>query len=333
MWRYRDVRHLVDIKHNVNMLAPDKSMLTRAERVFTDIKLKYVSPVAPSTYDLHGSIDKLLMEELRTRYSAAQMIGISVDPVTHALRLPEVLPCSKLEIEEMRALHAMYNTDVFKEATNCINMLRDTRNKSSKRPCKSDGTLTSNWLRLSGFGSGASNNALKLKQCDGRSFPWRGGRTISATPDWAVQTLAGDLVLIVEDKESKWHFNNGHVAQIFGQALSCMYHNYFTNSNRHATRPTKIHAVRMYNHFVTFFTLHATEAQVDTVCNHKKLPSGFAKMTLESNTRDSACIINKHAPIMRDTREYMGFNMVDFEERREAQLCMAELRNILKLST
>ncbi|CUG88224.1 Hypothetical protein, putative [Bodo saltans] len=51
------------------------------------------------------------------------MNGISVDPVTHALRLPEVLPCSKIEIVEMRALHAMYNTDVLKEATNCIKML------------------------------------------------------------------------------------------------------------------------------------------------------------------------------------------------------------------
>ncbi|CUG88219.1 Hypothetical protein, putative [Bodo saltans] len=317
------------------MLAPDKSMLTRAERVFTDFKMQYVAPVAPWTtgglsYDLHGSIDKLLMEELRTKYSAAKMNGISVDPVTHALRLPEVLPCSKIEIAEMRALHAMYNTDVFEEATNCINMLPGVRNKASERPCKSDGKLTSNWLRMSGFDSSASNNALKLKERDRRSFPWRGGRKISASPGWvAVQARSGDLVLIVEDKESKWHFNNGHVAQIFGQALSCMYHNYFTNSNRHATRPTKIHAVRMYNHFVTFFTLHATEAQVDAVCHHKKLPASFTKMTLESNTQDSACILNKHAPIMRDAREYMGFNMIEYEERREAQLSMAKLRNML----
>lgn len=49
LWRYRDVRHLVDIKYNFNMLAPDASMLTRTERVFTDVKMQYVFADVPST--------------------------------------------------------------------------------------------------------------------------------------------------------------------------------------------------------------------------------------------------------------------------------------------
>ncbi|CUG16718.1 Hypothetical protein, putative [Bodo saltans] len=99
-----------------------------------------------------------------------------------------------------------------------------------------------------------------------------------------MQMCSGDFVLIVEDREESLSANNGRVAQIFGQALCCMYHNYFTNPKPGGTRPPKLHALRLHKHFAAFFTLHATEAQVDAVCRHKKLAATFTKMTLEVAT-------------------------------------------------
>ncbi|CUE73150.1 Hypothetical protein, putative [Bodo saltans] len=84
--------------------------------------------------------------------------------------------------------------------------------------------------------------------------------------------------------------------------------------------PSMLRVVRMHGHFATFFTLLATEQQIDAVCNHKQLPPRFQKMILISDTPDPACIVGKRAGASRDTREYLGFDLLKKSQRRQAQL-------------
>ncbi|CUG16701.1 Hypothetical protein, putative [Bodo saltans] len=105
------------------------------------------------------------MEELRTKYGAAKMEGFRVDPATHALLHPAVLPCS-VKTFEMGALHNTYNTYnayVYERIADAIRSIVYDRNNASNA-----GMLRSNWLRLSCF---SISKGFRTKFYDHSSFP------------------------------------------------------------------------------------------------------------------------------------------------------------------
>ncbi|CUI15468.1 Hypothetical protein, putative [Bodo saltans] len=337
--RYRDIRPFVNITYNRHMLFPemdpDESLLTRNERVFLDVDFNPVVPakLRPPKYDLRASIDRTLMQELHTKYGD-KIKGFNVDPATHALLWPAELPCSVEEVAAMSRMHENYNTGVYKDVTDVFEAMCDGIGKAKKKKGKLGGnidTFVHNWLRLSGFTSGASEKAFRLKAPENRSFPWRGGPQINVISDFVVQTRFGDFVVVVQDNAGFWKSSCGNITEVFGEALCCMYRSFFTNRKRRGVLlPTKIHAVRLYNHHAAFFTLHATEAQIDAVCHHKdplQVP-GFTKMTLESDIVDPA--FNWRRLGMSSSLDYLGFDISKNGQRRDAQMRMATLREVLK---
>ena len=115
-WKYNKVKKYFDVVYNSAMLGgPDGSLFNRAERCFLDLDIQLSQPTATeplwrTCYDLHKTVDKLLMEELHKTYGAAKMGGISIDPVTHQLLHSPAHSCTNDEWREMAVLHREYNT-------------------------------------------------------------------------------------------------------------------------------------------------------------------------------------------------------------------------------
>ena len=358
-WSWKFASQFVDFAHDPNMLcaAPQGSLATfskspflRAERVFLDCDISIESPTKamPShrvSCDFQKHVNRALMQELLATFGRAKMTGISIDPMTNNLLHPPTLPCSIDEWGQMTELRREYNTDVMKAVLRTAMCLGDAVDESVKtkrritatkdqsyRESINEGnveTLAIMWLIMSGFSQERCNGPFRLKGHSKRHFPFRGVHGVAAIPDAiVVQVASGDLVLIVEDKARFWQNNQGDLAQIFGEALCVLYHNYFTNQNRSRKPSSKVYAIRMYNHHASFFMLEATQEQVESVCLKKNLPQSFKKMRLTSDTLDPGCL-SKGKIASRPAKEFLGWSLVDKETRFEAQWRMAKLREIL----
>src|SRR5206468_4176756 len=122
-WTERTIKPLVDGPvYNPKLFGkPDDSLLTRAERVFLDLNIRLVAPSRgkprwTTRYNLHKSVDKLLMEELLDTYGKAAMRGIHVDPKSHQLVLPPKRVYTQKDLErskEMSEISGIYHTEVF----------------------------------------------------------------------------------------------------------------------------------------------------------------------------------------------------------------------------
>ena len=180
------------------------------------------------------------------------------------------------------------------------------------------------WLEMSDFNDGN----FRLKGHEKRHFPFQGIPGCTAIPDSiVVQTSSGDFVLLVEDKAGFWQSNQGFLAQIFGGALCGLYHN-FTNPDPNSKRTGRLYAIRMYNHFPSFYVLEGTAKQVNAVCQKPRLPKDFQRMTLTSDTQDPGCI-KENALTKRSKQQYLGWDLLNKSTRFEAQWRLAALRNIL----
>ena len=359
-WSWKDSNQFVDFVHDPMMLgaAPQghfladitKTPFLRSERVFVDCDIcienpTKAKPLYHASCEVQKHVNCVLTQELLATFGLAKMTGISIDPTTNKLLHPPTLPCSIDEWGEMTAIHENYNSDVKKAVLRTVTCVGNAFNESLKTKAKitatkestresiTEGnvdTLTIKWLQMSGFDLDGDKRAFELKGHEKRHFPYRGVHGVAAIPDAiVVQAKSGDLVLIVEDKAGFWHSNQGDLAQIFGEALCALYHNYFTNEDHSRTPSSKLYAIRMYNHHASFFILEATKEQVDDVCLKRKLQRSFKKMTLTSDTPDPGCL-SRRKITSRPVEEYLGWNLVDKATRFEAQWRMAKLRQILE---
>lgn len=243
------------------MFLCNKSLLNRAERVFVDVDIKPVAPGKPfetwgAKHNLRTSIDRLLMEELRTKYGAAKVKGIRVDKATHALLFPAVLPYCVKEILKMGALHEYYNGYVLEKVTRVIDGLTRSFDQGSKKKERIENKidlrrienkidfLMYNYLQLSDMHM--DSGELKVSRLEKPRFPLDEPKEIVAVPDYvAIVENKATFVLVAEDKAGTRNSTEGLIAQIFGES-QCSTHN--------TRRKEVLRVVRRYNHYMTFFT-------------------------------------------------------------------------------